>query len=64
MKTQSFRITEASEWLGIHVETLREWCNRGAVPCYRTPGNRFYFTLDLLEQIRGQMLTAGRGNRK
>jgi excisionase family DNA binding protein len=34
------RLSEASDYLGVHFSTLRRWTDDGKIPCYKTPGGR------------------------
>ena len=49
-------ISDASQLLGVHIGTVREWTNAGTLPSYRTPGgHRRFLKSDLvkfLEQIK------------
>jgi excisionase family DNA binding protein len=36
-------ITQAAKLLGIHSLTLRNWADKGHIPCYRTPGGHRRF---------------------
>lgn len=45
--------TEAAEFLGVSVSTVRQWANEGRLPCYRTNGGHRRFKLDDLEEFLG-----------
>ena len=48
-------IREASRLLGVHIGTVREWADEGAIPSYRTPGgHRRFSAFDLQTFIQRQ----------
>lgn len=57
---QWLTLKDASEFLGVHFTTLRNWADRGEIPVFRTPGGHRRFSLaDLrrfLEERAGQAL--------
>ncbi|MBI5033423.1 MAG: helix-turn-helix domain-containing protein [Chloroflexi bacterium] len=52
-------IRQASQLLGVHISTVREWTNAGTVPSYRTPGgHRRYLKSDLDKFLDQQRVSA------
>ena len=44
-------IRQAAELLGVHPLTLRNWSEKGAVPCLRTPGGHRRYRLPDLQRV-------------
>ncbi len=50
------RLSQAAQRLGIAVDTLRRWADRGDVKAVRMPGtNERRFVLEEIERLRAQM---------
>lgn len=47
-------IGEASEYLGISIDTLRRWEKRNKVEVFRSPGGHRYFTKSELDKVFGK----------
>ncbi len=56
-------ITEAASFLHVHPNTLRKWCDRGLVPCYRIGmrGDR-RFTMELMATLPSILAERGQQN--
>ena len=54
-KQELLTIAQASEILGVHPRTLREWANRGHVAYMKTPGGHRRFLRDELERFVQRM---------
>ncbi len=52
-KNKLLSIGEASDYLGISIDTLRRWEKKGKVPTYRSPGGHRYFKKLDLENLFG-----------
>lgn len=50
-------IGEASEYLGISIDTLRRWEKRGRIVAYRSPGGHRYFKRNELDDLFGMRYT-------
>lgn len=52
-------IRQASQLLGVHIGTVREWTNAGTLPSYRTPGgHRRFLKSDLAKFLERQRKSA------
>ncbi len=47
-------IGEASEYLGVSIDTLRRWEKRGKIESLRSPGNHRYFSVESLDKLFGK----------
>jgi excisionase family DNA binding protein len=47
-------IGDASEYLGVSIDTLRRWEKKGKVEAYRSPGNHRYFKKSDLDNLFGK----------
>lgn len=47
-------IGEASEYLGVSIDTLRRWEKRGKITSLRSPGNHRYFPIENLDRLFGR----------
>jgi excisionase family DNA binding protein len=56
-KSQWFTLGEASQFLGVHPTTLREWVDAGMLQVFRTPGGHRRFDLRDLERFLQQRKT-------
>jgi len=52
-------IHQASQYLGVHIGTLREWADAGVLPSYRTPGGHRRFSSSDLATFLRQRKSAG-----
>ena len=50
-----YRITKTAKMLGISPTTLRRWTRLGKVPVVKTPTNRWFWTPEMVTQIRKEM---------
>jgi len=50
-------IGEASEFLGVSIDTLRRWEKKGRVEAYRSPGDHRYFKKETLKSLFGRKYT-------
>jgi predicted site-specific integrase-resolvase len=53
------RITQASAYLGLSPTTVRRWVRSGLIPVFRGPSNRWWWTKQLLDEIKNDMLERG-----
>jgi predicted site-specific integrase-resolvase len=53
------RVTQASEYLGLSPNTLRAWVRAGLVPVMKSPTKRWFWTRELLDEIRNNMIDEG-----
>lgn len=37
--------------LGVHVDTVRDWCNAGELACFRTPGGHRKITAQAIDEM-------------
>lgn len=42
-QSEWMRLSEASDYIGVHFTTLRRWSDAGEMPCFKTPGGRRRF---------------------
>lgn len=42
-EAQMLSVSEAAEYLGVSVSSVRQWSDTGRLPVYRTPGNQRRF---------------------
>ncbi len=52
-KEQYLSIGEASEYLGVSIDTLRRWTKKGKLTAFLSPGNHRYFTKSHLDSVFG-----------
>ncbi len=62
MRKNMYRITEASEYLGLSPTTVRSWVRQGLIPVFRGPSGRQWWSKDLLDEIKNGMLEQGTSN--
>ncbi len=55
--TRLLTIGQAAARLGVHVNTLRGWVDRGLVPAVKLPSGYRRFTVEQIEQIERDMMT-------
>jgi len=53
-KKRLLSIGEASEYLGVSIDTLRRWEKRGRIEPLRSPGNHRYFSKESLDKLFGK----------
>jgi excisionase family DNA binding protein len=53
-QSEWLKLSEASELLGIHPTTLRDWVDAGSIPFFRTPGRHRRFHVAELRAFLGQ----------
>jgi predicted site-specific integrase-resolvase len=53
------RITQASAYLGLSPTTVRRWVRSGLIPVFKGPSNRWWWTKQLLDEIKNDMLERG-----
>jgi excisionase family DNA binding protein len=49
-----FTIGQASEYLGVSIDTLRRWEKKGRVEAFRSPGGHRYYERDDLDKLFGK----------
>lgn len=54
LEAQWLTLGEASQFLGVHPTTLREWVDAGMIPSFRTPGGHRRFTIRDLQSFLQQ----------
>ena len=47
---------ECADLLGVHVDTVREWCNSGELACFRTPGGHRRITAKAIDEMLAKRL--------
>ena len=52
--------SEAAEYYGVHVGTLRRWENEGKVKAYKTPGGQRRYILSDDDDIRSNLILYAR----
>ncbi len=57
--TRLIRITQASAYLGLSPTTVRRWVRSGLIPVFKGPSNRWWWTKQLLDEIKNDMLERG-----
>ncbi len=62
MRTNMYRISQASAYLGLSPTTVRDWVRKGLIPVYRGPSGRRWWTRQLLDEIKNNMLEEGHKN--
>ncbi len=50
------RITEASGYLGVSSTALRRWVKADLCPVMKSPGGRWFWSRQLLDEIKNNML--------
>jgi|SRR3990172_9837960 len=53
-KAQLLSIGEASEYLGVSIDTVRRWEKKGKIATYRSPGGHRYFQKNDLDSVFGK----------
>ncbi len=46
-----FTSSEAADYIGVSLATIRRWTDAGYVACYRTPGGQRRFSSDQLDHF-------------
>ena len=46
-----FTSSEAAEYIGVSLATIRRWTDAGYIACYRTPGGQRRFSSDQLDEF-------------
>ena len=54
LKDKLFSIGEASEYLGISIDTLRRWEKKGKIEPLRSPGGHRYYKRNELDSLFGK----------
>jgi excisionase family DNA binding protein len=55
---------EVATMFGVDVRTVRRWTTLNQVPSFRTPGGHRRYDKAVLEQIKRESTTPGRGRRE
>ena len=55
-----FTSSQAAEYLGVSLATIRRWTDAGYVSCYRTPGGQRRFAREQLDSFVTSMRREGR----
>jgi excisionase family DNA binding protein len=50
-----FTVSQAANFLGVSVASVRKWSDAGLLPAYRTPGGQRRYSLDDLEEFLWSM---------
>lgn len=56
-----FTSSEAADYLGVSLATIRRWADAGHISCYRTPGSQRRFSRSQLDEFLASMQRPGRG---
>lgn len=59
-KTKLLTISQAADRLGVHVDTLRAWADKGLVPVVKTPTGYRRFEPEDVERVREEMGIGGK----
>jgi excisionase family DNA binding protein len=54
-----FTSSQAANYLGVSLATVRRWTDAGHISCYRTPGGQRRFSRDQLDNFVSSMADAG-----
>ena len=54
-----FTSSQAANYLGVSLATVRRWTDAGHISCYRTPGGQRRFSRDQLENFVSSMTHEG-----
>ena len=54
-----FTSSQAANYLGVSLATVRRWTDAGHISCYRTPGGQRRFSRDQLDNFVSSMAHAG-----
>ena len=54
-------VSEAAEYLGIHIKTVRAWADKGWVPSVRWPNGWRYFRQSDLDEMRRRLAGGEQG---
>ncbi len=46
-----FTSSEAADYIGVSLATIRRWTDAGHIACYRTPGGQRRFSSDQLDEF-------------
>lgn len=49
---------EVARLLGVHVDTVRDWCTAGELACYRTAGGHRRITAKAIDEMLSRRLAA------
>ncbi len=58
-----FTSSEAADYLGVSLATIRRWADAGHISCYRTPGSQRRFSRSQLDEFLTSMQRPGHGAR-
>jgi excisionase family DNA binding protein len=58
--TRLLTISQAAARLGVHVDTLRAWADKGLVPVIKTPTGYRRFEPGVIEELREEMGIGGK----
>jgi excisionase family DNA binding protein len=56
-----FTSSEAADYLGVSLATIRRWADAGHISCYRTPGSQRRFSRSQLDEFLASMQRPGHG---
>ena len=54
-----FTSSQAANYVGVSLATIRRWTDAGHIHCYRTPGGQRRFSRDQLDDFVTSMQNAG-----
>ncbi len=54
-----FTSSQAADYLGVSLATVRRWTDAGHIACYRTPGGQRRFSRTQLERFISSMSRSG-----
>jgi excisionase family DNA binding protein len=58
-----FTSSQAANYVGVSLATIRRWTDAGHIHCYRTPGGQRRFSRDQLDTFVTSMADAGSEDR-
>jgi excisionase family DNA binding protein len=57
-----FTSSQAANYLGVSLATIRRWTDAGHISCYRTPGGQRRFSREQLDHFIGSLQRNGNGH--
>jgi excisionase family DNA binding protein len=58
-----FTSSEAADYIGVSLATIRRWSDAGHIACYRTPGGQRRFSSDQLDEFVSSLAREDRRDR-
>ncbi len=59
-----FTSSEAADYIGVSLATIRRWTDAGHIACYRTPGGQRRFSSDQLDDFVASLQHDDRATQK